>query len=63
MSIQSTTFGGVRLSGKEAEAFERAVEQAEPKQAAKDALVQGKAMLEEYEKEGQVIVQVEIRDE
>lgn len=56
MSVKTSTFGGVRLSGKEAEKFTRQVKYGRPKKAAVESARRGKAMLSEFERTGQVIV-------
>jgi hypothetical protein len=45
MAIQSTTFGRVELSGKEAERFQRHMTEDKPNLAAKASLARGQAML------------------
>ena len=45
MAIQSTTFGRVELSGKEAERFQRHMTEDKPNVAAKASLARGQAML------------------
>lgn len=45
MTIQSTTFGRVELSGKEAERFQRHMTEDKPNLAAKASLARGQAML------------------
>jgi len=56
MSVKTSTFGGVRLSGEEAEKFARQVKYGRPKQAAQESVRRGVVMLDEFEKTGQVIV-------
>ena len=45
MAIQSTTFGRVELSGKEAERFQRHMTEDKPNPAAKASLARGQDML------------------
>lgn len=45
MAIQSTTFGRVELSGKEADRFQRHMAEDKPNPAAKASLARGQAML------------------
>ena len=45
MAIESTTFGRVELSGKEAERFQRHMTEDKPNLAAKASLARGQAML------------------
>ncbi len=45
MALQSTTFGRVELSGKEAERFQRHMTEDKPNLAAKASLARGQAML------------------
>lgn len=45
MAIQSTTFGRIELSGKEAERFQRHMTEDKPNLAAKASLARGQAML------------------
>lgn len=52
MSVRSSTFGGVRLSGEDAKKFINQVRYGRPNKAAAGALAQGKKMLKEYEQKG-----------
>lgn len=45
MAIQSTTFGRVELSGKEAERFQRHMTEDKPNLAARASLARGQSML------------------
>ena len=55
MSIQSSTFGGVLLSGEEAEQFIKQLRDDKLKQAAIDSLHQRPKWLKEYHEKGYVI--------
>jgi hypothetical protein len=52
MSVKTTVFGGIRLSGEEAIKFERQVTYGRPKKAAKEAYKRGEVLIEEYAKKG-----------
>ncbi len=52
MSVKSTTFGGVRLSGEDAKKFIHQVTHGRPKQAARDAYDRGKPLVSEYNGKG-----------
>lgn len=52
MSVKTTVFGGVRLSGADAQAFRRQIVEQPAKAEAKDALLQGRRMLSEFQKNG-----------
>ncbi len=52
MSIKSSTFGGVHLSGEDAEQFIKQLYDEKPKQAAVDSLHRGQKLLEEYHEKG-----------
>lgn len=54
MSVKSSTFGGVRLSGEEAEKFRRQVAYGKPKAAAHTAAERGRIMLKEFNTQGYV---------
>ncbi len=58
MSIKSTTFGGVQLSGDEADTFRRQVSFGRPKQAAKESVERGKKMLNEFNSNGLVRIKL-----
>lgn len=61
MSVHSSVFGGVTLTGKEASKFVNQVKHGKPKQAAKDASVRGKKMLAEYNEKGFVTITLKSR--
>lgn len=61
MSIQTSTFGGVRLSGKDADEFERVIKHGKPKKAAIESAKRGKALAKEYNAKGYVTVQARSR--
>ncbi|ADE14160.1 hypothetical protein Nhal_0987 [Nitrosococcus halophilus Nc 4] len=52
MSVKTTVFGGIHLSGEDAEKFERQVTYGRPKKAAKEGYERGKLLVEEYSKKG-----------
>ncbi len=56
MAVKSTVFGGVTLSGKEAEKFRHQVTYGRPKKAAIESAKKGDKMRIEFEKTGRVIV-------
>ncbi len=56
MAVKSTVFGGVVLSGQEAETFRRQVTYGRPKKAAIESARKGDRLGTEFEKTGQVVV-------
>ena len=54
MSIKSSTFGGVYLSGEDAEQFIKQLRDEKPKQAAIDSFHRGQKLLKEYHEKGYV---------
>lgn len=54
MAVKSTTFGGVTLSGEEAKAFRRQINEIPVKHEAKQALERGRAMMDEFSAHGSV---------
>lgn len=54
MSIKSSTFGGVRLSGEDAEKFRKQVAHGRPKKAAKESAKRGESLLREFNENGYV---------
>lgn len=52
MSVHSTTFGSVRLSGDDAKKFVRQVEKGRPKEEAVDSVRRGQSLAEEYAETG-----------
>lgn len=56
MAVKSTVFGGVILSGKESEKFQRQVTYGRPKKAASISARKGDRMRAEFEKTGCVII-------
>jgi hypothetical protein len=54
MSIKSSAFGGVRLSGKDATKFVRQVGKAKPNEAATTSVKRGMAMVKAYTSTGTV---------
>ena len=56
MAVKSTVFGGVVLSGQEAETFRRQVAYGRPKKAAAESARKGDRLRAEFEKTGRVLV-------
>lgn len=56
MSVLTSTFGGVRLSGDDAKKFLRQVNYGKPKKAAQEAAKRGEEMLKEYNEKGYVVI-------
>ena len=54
MAIKTSTFGGVHLTGEDAEKFRRQVKSGRPKTAAKEALERGRILLQEFDEKGYV---------
>jgi len=54
MAIKTSTFGGVHLTGEDAEKFRRQVKYGRPKKAAKEALERGRILLQEFDEKGYV---------
>jgi len=54
MSVKSSTFGGVYLTGVEAAKFRRQVFYGRPKKAASESLKKGRILLEEFNDKGYV---------
>ncbi len=52
MSVKSTAFGSVRLTGKDSKKFVNQVIHGRPKQAAKDAYVEGKSLTKQMRSQG-----------
>lgn len=61
MSVHTSVFGGVTLTGKDASKFVKQVKNGKPKQAAKDTAARGKKMLAEYEANGFVTIRIKRR--
>jgi hypothetical protein len=56
MSIQTSTFGALRLSGEDARKFKNQLRYGRPKEAAKGAAARGKVMMAQFQKKGYVLV-------
>lgn len=56
MSVQTNTFGALRVTGKDARKLENQLRYGRPKQAARDAAARGKIMLDEFKRGGHVLV-------
>jgi hypothetical protein len=54
MSIKSSTFGGVHLSGEDAEQFLKQLRDEKPKQAAIDSFHRGQKLVKECHEKGYV---------
>jgi len=52
MSVKSTVFGSIRLTGRDSEKFVNQVAHGRPKQAAKDAYVEGKSLAKQMRSKG-----------
>jgi hypothetical protein len=52
MSIQSSAFGSIRLTGRDSEKFVNQVVHGRPKQAAKDAYAAGKSLVKQMRNKG-----------
>jgi len=52
MSIQSSAFGSIRLTGCDSEKFLKQVTHGRPKQAAKDAYMEGKSLVKQMSSKG-----------
>ncbi len=61
MAVKSTVFGGVVLSGKEAETFRRQVTYGRPKKAAIASAEKGDRLRAEFEKTGRVVLRARDR--
>lgn len=56
MAIKTSTYGGWKLTGKDAEAFLRQIEDPKPNQYAQASLKRGQKLLSEYLEKGYAIV-------
>lgn len=61
MSVHTSIFGGVRLTGADAKKFSDHVTFGRPKKAASEALSKGNKMLKEYDKKGFVTIKLKSR--
>ncbi len=61
MSVRTSIFGGVRLTGADAKKFSDQVTFGRPKKAAAEALSKGNKMLKEYEEKGFVTITLKNR--
>jgi len=52
MSVKSTVFGSIRLTGHDSEKFVNQVIHGRPKQAAKDAYAEGKSLAQQMRSKG-----------
>jgi len=52
MSVKSTVFGSIRLTGRDSEKFVKQVTHGRPKQAAKDAYMEGKSLAKQMSTKG-----------
>jgi len=57
MSVKSSVFGAVHLTGHDAKKFKQQVKYGRPKQAAKTALANGKALLGNKDSHGHVVIE------
>lgn len=58
MSVHTSVFGGVTLTGKDAKKFDQQVTYGKPKKAARESVVRGNKMLAEYNDRGFVSILV-----
>jgi len=56
MSVETSTFGALRLSGEDARKFKNQMRYGRPKKAAKAAAARGKGMMAQFRKKGYVVV-------
>lgn len=56
MSVITSTFGGVRLSGDDAKKFRQQVDYGRPKKAAKVAYARGSKLAEKFAQQGYVVL-------
>lgn len=59
MAIKTSTFSGWRLSGKDAEAFEKQIKNSKPNPFAKAAIKRGEKYAKEYLKNGYLVVDLQ----
>lgn len=59
MTIKTSTFSGWRLSGKDAKAFLKQINNPEPNPAAEAALERGRPMAEEYLAKGYATIRIQ----
>lgn len=52
MSVKTTIFGGITLSGEDAKAFKRQITYGRPKKAAREAYARGSELVAEYNRKG-----------
>lgn len=58
MSVRSTTFGSVRLSGEDADKFEKQVKYGRPKKAARETYARGKKASKEFNEKGSFAIKL-----
>lgn len=56
MAVKSTVFGGVKLTGSEADKFRNQVRYGRPKQAAVESAVRGDSLRLELAEKGRVVI-------
>lgn len=56
MSVHTSTFGALRLSGEDARKFKSQIRYGRPKKAALSAAARGKVMMAQFQKKGYVMV-------
>ena len=56
MAIKTSTYGGWKLTGKDADAFLRQIEDPKPNPRAQASLKRGKKLLNEYLKNGYAVI-------
>lgn len=58
MAVQTSVFGSVRLSGKDADKFNRQVSFGRPKKAANTGLANGNKLLKEFDTKGFAVIKL-----
>lgn len=56
MSVQSSPFGGITLTGEDAKAFSRQIRYGRPKRAARETFERGRRLVEEYNRLGYAVI-------
>lgn len=59
MAVHSTVFGGIKLSGDDAKAFKRQVDEAKPNPLAERAYREGRDLVEGYRTDGFVKITID----
>jgi len=56
VTVKSTPFGGITLTGEDARAFSRQIRYGQPKRAAREAYERGRRLVEEYNRLGYAVI-------